>query len=143
MNMLDEAHKLEWLDDDEVFLSVVFHDIIHHPLSKNNEIKSVEFFRKICKNIIDETSIENISQAILDTIDHIPRSKLSEKLIKLDLINFEKDYKTMLKNYKLVIKEYLQFYSLQDFKKGNLKLLNKFKKDGYNVDFLIKYMEKL
>jgi predicted metal-dependent HD superfamily phosphohydrolase len=141
--MLEECKKLGWLDNDELFISIIFHDIVHHPLNKNNEELSVEFMRKTCHGVIDESVINKISVTIMDTVNHIPTQELSEMLIKLDLISFEKDPVTMLNNHKLVIKEYLQFYPLEDFKKGSLKLLKKFKESGYNVDDLIIYTENL
>ena len=68
-NMINCAKSRNILSDD-LFLAIVFHDIIYNPKVNNNEEQSAEL---LCKYIDNE----EIKQAILDTKTHEPKSELS------------------------------------------------------------------
>ena len=57
------------IKSDEVFLAILFHDIIYDPRKKDNELKSAEFFLENKSEFrkLSPKSIENVYNAILDT----------------------------------------------------------------------------
>ena len=65
IRMYEDAIKLNILDD-QLFLAIIFHDVIYNPKSKTNEEDSAKYFSEIY-NGEDKSEI---IQAILETKDH-------------------------------------------------------------------------
>lgn len=77
-SMLNSAAAKDILTDD-LFLAIVFHDIVYDPKSQVNEENSAILFNKFFPNR------EDIVSAILETKTHIPTTDLSKQLSQLDL----------------------------------------------------------
>ena len=73
--VLDHVEKISELKDEDrpiVILSLLFHDIIHHPCYKNNEKISADL-SEVCFNKIktlDEKTVKRIGDIIRSTETH-------------------------------------------------------------------------
>lgn len=118
--MLDLAKKRNILTDD-LYLAIIFHDIIYDPKAKDNEEKSAELFYSLIPN-------DQIKLAILETKHHQSSSKLSKMLCDLDLYNLHDDF-DIFYNYAMnIFKEY-QFVDFKIYKEERRKIL-----ESYNVE---------
>lgn len=113
--MIAEANRKRILTN-ELFLAIIFHDIIYDPKSNDNEEKSVELLYSYIKN-------DKIGNAILDTKAHQPRSILSEQLCELDLYDCYNSYENFINFENKIFKEY-QYVNYEKYKIGRLKILN-------------------
>lgn len=120
---------------DDLFLAIIFHDIIYDPLKKDNEEKSAEFFSKFKDN-------ENIVQAILSTKDHISKNELSEKLIELDLKVLKDDFETFMKFEENIFKEY-QMVPYDIYLKERIKVLKKLNVEDYKIQYVLNRKPKI
>lgn len=127
--MINDAKSKNILTDD-LFLAIVFHDIIYNPKLNDNEEKSAELFYSYIKN-------DEIKQAILETKTHTPTSKLSKQLSDLDLSILWSDYETFIDFENKIFKEY-QFFDYETYKEKRLEILFDF---GINPEWLsyVKY----
>lgn len=128
VDMVSNAKDLNILTDD-LFLAIVFHDIIYDPRATDNEEKSAALFSKYFSN----TLIEN---AILETKSHKYSSDLSKQLCDLDLNVLHSDFKTFMDFEHKIFKEY-QFVDYQIYKTERIKIL---KSLGVKSDY-INYVE--
>jgi len=85
-NMLREADKFsDKVADREVMMFAIwFHDIIYDPMSKENELESAKFAKRILnQTTLSKERIENCYQKILLTIKHQPAetAPLDDKLL--------------------------------------------------------------
>ena len=128
-NMINDAKTKNILSDD-LFLAIVFHDIIYNPKANNNEELSAELLCKYVDN-------EEIKHAILDTKMHEPKSELSKQLCDLDLSVLWSDYETFVDFENKIFKEY-QFVDYNTYKEKRLEILSDF---GINPEWLnyVKY----
>lgn len=140
IRMLKGASDLGMLNNDTLFLAIVFHDIIYNPIRKDNEEKSAELFNYVYDG--DVVMKREVTRMILDTITHKSDNELSQILIKLDLLQFEGSCEEMIKDHDNIYKEYAPYYTPKQFQEGNLKVLDHFKKMGYDLDCLIDYVKK-
>ena len=115
--MINDAKCKNILSDD-LFLAIVFHDIIYNPKADNNEELSAELFCKYIDN-------EEIKQAILDTKKHEPKSELSKQLCDLDLSVLWSNYETFIDYESKIFKEY-QFVDYNTYKEKRLEILSDF-----------------
>jgi len=122
--MVNDAKNQDVLTDD-LFLAIIFHDIIYDPKANDNEEKSAELFYSYIKN-------DEIKQAILETKTHTPTSKLSKQLCDLDLSILWGDYETFIDFENKIFKEY-QFVDCKKKKKKRLEILSDF---GINPEWL-------
>ena len=88
---------------EELLLAILFHDIVYWPRNDTNEVESVDLFRTFAsfersdnKIQLSSEMIENITVAIMDTVTHIPTTKLSEELCYLDLNCLNGDFESVL-----------------------------------------------
>lgn len=130
-NMLIEANRLNILTD-ELYLAILFHDIIYDPKSTNNEKMSADFFYQYMKD-------DNIKQAILETKDHKPTSELSKQLCYLDLMIVNKDFKDFMTFEHKIFKEY-QFLDYSTYKEKRVKILKELGFKQECIDY-VKYRE--
>lgn len=126
-------------------LAAFFHDAIYDPRRKDNEERSVEFFRKcISSGGCNEENAEAICQIILDTKTHIPSSTLSEVFCDLDLYGLRHGNAERILTDEFNIFKEFQFYDYSDYKKGRIAFLEGYRskiKNDANVDFLKSYLE--
>jgi pantetheine-phosphate adenylyltransferase len=120
--MLSLAQKSNILTN-ELFLAILFHDIIYDPKSSDNEEKSAELFYILFKN--SGVNVELIMQAIFDTKHHISSSELSKQLCELDLYNLYNDFDVFYENCINIFKEY-QFVDYKVYKIERRKFLEKY-----------------
>ena len=127
--MISNAKKRNILTD-ELFLAIIFHDIIYNPKADDNEEKSAELFYSYIKN-------DEIKQAILDTKTHKATNKISKQLCDLDLDVLWNDYETFINFEKKIFKEY-QFVEYSVYKEKRIEVLSNF---GINPEWLnyVKY----
>lgn len=112
--MLSEAKEQNILTD-ELFLAIVFHDIIYDPKANDNEELSV-------KLLCDYVNNKQISQAILDTKTHKPTNKLSKQLCDLDLGVLKGSFETFIDFENKIFKEY-QWVDFNLYKEKRLEVL--------------------
>lgn len=87
LDLLNKAKEQNVLTDD-LYLAIVFHDIIYSTnkfLYRFNEFRSARLFKRLFKNKLPESSVKRIYKAILSTRKHKIVNTLSLRLIKLDL----------------------------------------------------------
>lgn len=122
--MISAAKKREILTD-ELFLAIVFHDIIYNPKANNNEELSAELLYKYMP-------LNKIKQAILDTKTHKPTNELSKQLCDLDLAVLWSDYETFIDFEHKIFKEY-QWVDYNIYKEKRLEILSDL---GINPEWL-------
>lgn len=115
---IDKIVKRSWelsIYSPELLLAIVFHDIIYNPKSSDNEERSAELFYSFFQN-------DEIKQAILDTKNHKPTTKLSEQLIALDLEVLSGSLADFIDFERKIFKEY-QFVDYQTYKAKRIEIL--------------------
>lgn len=122
--MIANARKRNILTD-ELFLAIVFHDIIYNPKANDNEELSAELFCKYVQN-------DKVKQAILDTKTHNPTSELSKQLCDLDLGVLWSNYETFIDFEHKIFKEY-QWVDYKIYKEKRLEILSDL---GINPEWL-------
>ncbi len=115
-SMLLDAKKLNILTD-ELFLAIVFHDIIYNPKANDNEERSAELLYRYVPN-------ETIKEAILETKTHQPKTELGKQLCELDLAILKKDFTTFIDFEEKIFKEY-QWVDHSIYKKKRVAVLSK------------------
>ena len=102
---------------DNIFLAIVFHDIVYDPRANDNEQKSAELFSSITSNNTVET-------AILDTATHVYNNDVSEVLCKLDLSIITDPFHDFVKYEHGIFKEY-QFVEYYSYLENRINILSK------------------
>ena len=124
---------------DKLIITALFHDIVYNPNRSDNEEKSAQF---LLESSVDKNNqdIQEIKQIILDTKDHNPKTKLSEKFCKIDMSIVEEDFEKLLEWEKGINQEYKSFGPL--YKEGRLKFLESLI-DNYptNTNNILKLMD--
>lgn len=134
----------------EEYLLALYHDAIYDPYSKTNEEDSANLWldrQKIFS--LTEESKQRIYEAILETRTHTSHSSdLSLTFIKRDLSGFNQPFSQVLRDYKLIQKEY-QYVDYNLFKEGRLSFLNTFRDNPYitetarvNIGYQIGYIKQ-
>lgn len=118
---LEHIHDM----DDALFLAIIFHDVVYNPKLNNNEELSAKMF---CDSYDGELK-EEVSQAILDTKNHIPSNKTSEKLCELDLKILQSDLSSLIDYENKIFKEF-QFVDWKKYKKERIEVLRKLQKNN-------------
>lgn len=114
--------ELSLVEKHTLLLAAFFHDAIYDPKKKDNEDKSIQFFKK---SYIGKDKI--MVQKVCDLIEVTKhRKRPIEKLQRIfwdaDNAGFKKGYKHILHNEKLIRQEY-SFVSLDAYKEGRIKFL--------------------
>lgn len=113
--MLTKAEENNILDND-LFLAILFHDVIYDPKSTTNEEDSAYLFSLFFNDM------PHVEQAILETKTHKPTTELSIKLCDLDLAILKEDLKGLIKFENEIFKEY-QWVDLKTYKEKRLEVL--------------------
>lgn len=100
---------------EDIFLAIVFHDIIYNPKANDNEEKSAELFYSYIKD-------DEVYNAILETKTHKATSVLSKLLCKLDLAILGSSYTKFIDFEHKIFKEY-QFHDYKLYQKGRVEIL--------------------
>jgi len=116
-SMLDMAAEMGILSDD-LFLAIIFHDIIYDPKGDMNEELSVEHLQHWVQN-------DAVNQAILDTKTHNATSELSEQLIKLDLSVLYDTFEKFVDYEEKIFKEY-QWVDYSSYKERRIEILKNY-----------------
>lgn len=154
INMIYYTKKLD--SDINLFLAIVFHDIIYDPKRNDNEERSVEYFKKemIGSKFYDEESVhfntnfdaDLICKMIMDTKNHEDTTGHSQPLIDADLEIFKGDFKELLETEEQIFKEY-QFVDWNEYKKKRIQVLTELdelvnsEERNENIEDLIEYIE--
>lgn len=138
--------SLSLVEKHTLLLGAFFHDAIYNPKRKDNEDKSIEFFKKsyIGK---DSIMIEKVC-GLIEVTKHRKRpiEKLQRIIWDSDNAGFSKGYDQLLKNEKLIQKEY-SFVPPKDYKEGRIKFLESNlglfdEKVDKDLNLLIEYVKK-
>ncbi|MCD6067252.1 MAG: adenylyltransferase/cytidyltransferase family protein [Bacteroidetes bacterium] len=138
--ILQLLEKQNLLNDDELFLTTIFHDIIYDPNSATNEEDSAKLFKtEAAGSKLSEDKIKNIYQLILDTKTHKASSEKSQLFIDADLNIFNESDDKLFEYEKQIFKEF-QFVDYKEYKPKRIEILQKFNKDG-KLDRLIAHVQ--
>ena len=141
-DVLKQLHDVNLLVHDELFLAVVFHDIVYDPQSKTNEEDSALFFLQQAKSSgLTADQKKHIQQLILDTKNHHPTVPFSEELIKADLSIFNASFAKLITYEQQIFKEF-QFVDYKEYKPKRIELLNHFNTNG-NLTPLMEYVKSV
>src|ERR1043166_7073268 len=122
-DVLGYLQKKKFLND-ELFLAAVYHDSVYDPKSNDNEARSAKRFEKDATSAgLKKSSIEKISQYILDTKDHKATSPESQKLIDADLQILDQSLSSLMEHEHKIYKEF-QFMSHSEYRKERVQILN-------------------
>lgn len=116
ISMILSAMKQNILTDN-LFLAIVFHDIIYDPKARDNEEKSAQLFLSYVRNF-------EVSDAILETKLHRPTTTLGKQLCTLDLEILNSDFATFMDFEGKIFKEY-QWVDFSIYKEKRVKILSK------------------
>jgi predicted metal-dependent HD superfamily phosphohydrolase len=150
--IISDIEKNIWFSELQVFeknallLAAFFHDAIYDPKKKDNEDQSIKFFKE--SNIIKDKEFVDIVVRLIETTKYRKRpiNKLAKIFWDADNSGFYKGYNVLLKNEKLIRKEF-SWVSPEKYKEGRIKFLrsNLGLFGSYvdnDINKLIKYVEK-
>jgi len=108
-------------------LAIWYHDIVYDPLQKNNEIASVELFRKHSEILHIKTSVvKKVEDLIMATEKHRLENYDLEACLFLDLdLLILASSSDRYKEYAQAIRKEFQSFSDKDFYRGRLEFLQK------------------
>lgn len=127
IEMVNSADKLSVLTD-ELFMVIVFHDIIYNPKSLTNEENSANLYLKYFNDAIGY-------QAILDTKTHKYSNDLSEKLGHFDLMPLYSDFETFQKYDYNIFKEY-QHLDYNYYIQKRIDVLKRYNVNQIYIDYV-------
>lgn len=140
----ESAHKVHPYDYESLLLAAFFHDCYYNPRdNKNNEDESIKRFVSSFKG---DNRIRNSVIEMIQTTKH--RKRPSSMLLRIfwdaDNMGFNKGFKWLLENEKLIRKEYIhvpkKLYKKGriEFLKSNIGLFNA--NADINIEKLIEYV---
>jgi predicted metal-dependent HD superfamily phosphohydrolase len=98
-----------------LYYAILAHDVVYQVEARDNETKSVEFFRSWAQESGFDGDVEKISQMIEATAHHLrDNSNLDEEtqmLLDLDLASLAGNFALMNANTKLLAKEWLTVHN--------------------------------
>jgi pantetheine-phosphate adenylyltransferase len=126
----------------ELFLAILFHDLVYDPRSKTNEEDSCAAFRRLC---CDTSLHDAVCKAILETKTHIPVTDLGHILVDLDLDIFDlrHDFSVLIDFEHKIFKEY-QWVDYETYVRERVKILKRIPMPGHylkQVEKLVQYVE--
>ncbi|MDP2387540.1 MAG: adenylyltransferase/cytidyltransferase family protein [Bacteroidota bacterium] len=140
--LLDVLEKKNVQSDDELFLTTIFHDAVYDPKSNTNEDDSAVLFkREAAKSKLNDTSVKNIEQMILDTKHHKASSDKSKLFIEADLNIFNEDDAMLFEYEKQIFKEF-QFVDYKQYKEKRIAVLEHFNTNG-KLNSLISFVKNV
>ncbi|MCB1143169.1 MAG: hypothetical protein KDK54_13060 [Leptospiraceae bacterium] len=127
--------------DNKILISILFHDLIYDPQSKENEIMSA----KICSEILrdfsyPESITKGVSDFIYSTIHHIPKPDTEEVRLFLDFdLLILGSSPERYEEYSNSIRKEYSFVNDEDYKTGRSRILENFlKRDRIFFDDVIR-----
>ena len=121
-----------------MYFAAFYHDIIYDPKSSTNEEESALFFIYECKKYdnfsLTEEQINKIYNIILATKYHNNEGRLERKFCEYDLAGFKKSFSEILKEEKLIRKEY-EWVDWKLYQAGRIQILEKFKNNNIIKSF--------
>lgn len=129
-----------------LLLAAFFHDIVYDPKRQDNEEKTIEYFIRSYRGH-DPRMIDTVCE-IIECTKHRkrPTNKLQRIMWDADNKGFTEGYETLLKNEKLIRKEFIHL-SRKEYKEKRIAFLNSCKglfnsSVDKHLDKLIAYIEK-
>ncbi len=144
LKLIKQINDLRIKLDDKEFLIVLalFHDIVYDPIMGDSEARSSELFLESCDPAVHFNRL--VSDAILDTKDHVGRTTLSKIFCMLDMSIINGTYDELLEWEKGIYMEYKSFGNKM-YKLGRLNFLMKTyigSDNAENLKRLIQYVNK-
>ncbi|NHA03230.1 adenylyltransferase/cytidyltransferase family protein [Mucilaginibacter sp. HC2] len=145
-------HTLEHLDDiynqlelkglgdnDILLLATVFHDIIYDPRSATNEEDSAAYFNEVFAG--DQALKDEVTQIILDTKSHQPKTELSRIFCDVDLNILHQSFDKLLVYEQQIFKEF-QFVDHVIYRQKRVEVLQNLQAMVNNpaLSYLIDYV---
>lgn len=125
-----------------LLLTALFHDIVYDPTRRDNEEQSAKFFLELCRNP-DDSRIQEIRTAILDTKDHENYTLLATIFNKYDLSIVEQGMEQLMLWEMGIYNEYKIFGDVV-YKVGRLQFLEtlpkKYPDNKHNLEGLIAWV---
>jgi len=145
-------HTLEHLDDlctqlelkgfadnDALLLATVFHDVIYDPRSATNEEDSAKYFNEVFNG--DQCLKDEVTQIILDTKTHQPKTELSKVFCDADLNILTQPFDKLLQYEHQIFKEF-QFVDHAIYREKRVEVLRSLQQSVSNpaLEYLIDYV---
>ena len=126
---LVEANASQRTQEDLVALRLAayFHDVVYDPRANDNEVKSIEMFKRLVDDEVAPEIVEKVVRMIEATIDHtVPTDDpLIQEFLDMDLNNLiNGSLCEMIDDGYKIFKEF-QMYDLLEFKHGRYKAIEK------------------
>lgn len=115
VDLLKKASKENCLSDN-LFLAILFHDVIYNPKENDNEEKSALLFKIYFPNN------DIVYNAILNTKNHINNDEISTLLNKYDTSVLFGDFSEFIEYERKIFKEY-NFVDISTYKSKRLEFL--------------------
>ncbi|GAA4309711.1 hypothetical protein GCM10023149_04140 [Mucilaginibacter gynuensis] len=146
-------HTLEHLDDiyqqlqnnnlgdnDALLLATVFHDIIYDPRSATNEEDSAKYFNEVFHG--DQVLKDTVTEIIIDTKTHQPKSELSRIFSEADLNILRQPFSKLMVYERQIFKEF-QFVDYSIYRQKRVEVLEELRLQVNNpaLDTLIDYVK--
>jgi predicted metal-dependent HD superfamily phosphohydrolase len=104
--------------------AVFYHDIIYHPLKKDNEKKSADYALKTLKESISPAEAKQLEAWILATQNHRPRTENVQELFLLDAdLAVLGAAPNIYQNYKETVRQEYRLVPKLLYRKGRRKVL--------------------
>lgn len=129
---------------DDIFLAIVFHDIIYDPRRQDNEARSKDFFLKEMPDDFLSAHAElvnDVCQAILET-RHLepPQSELGKIICVADMkVLLENDIDGLIQ-YELKLSREFQAFPHELYREGRMKFLSKWADGNSAIKELIEFV---
>lgn len=136
IEILEYFKRYGALDNDVLFLSAVFHDIIYNPKALDNELKSKRLFKEVFSG--PKEVKEEVELIIADTQTHETTSPLSAVFQKADIAVFDKPFEGLLDYENKIFKEF-QYADWKLYRPERIRVLQQFNIDG-KLNNLISYV---
>lgn len=147
MNILAHAEKLQIKLEDYEVLAILFHDAIYRPMSKTNEVDSINFMFSVLKNTGISESVKHQAATIIQmTSMHLEDDldPIANTVLDLDMIAFSVEadqFKLVNDLIKMELVNDLERYdgiSSDDYTNGRKEFLTKLlnKKSIYRTMFM-------
>lgn len=134
LGYIDQQGELE---NDVLFLTAVFHDVVYQPKANDNEQQSADYFKQVYNGGSDMA--QQVIQIILDTQHHKASNSLSQLFQQADLAIFDKPFDALLAYEHQIFKEF-EFVDWKTYQTERVKVLEQFNTNG-RLNSLIAYVK--